>query len=63
MPASLTNIIENNSEVQKKSRAYNDLFSFTAVSASGDKGFEHMAGVPNFILHGKSYHQMLNGNM
>ena len=63
IPASLTNIIENNREVQKKLRAYNNLFSFTAVSASGDKGLEHIPGVSTLILHGKTYHRMLNGNM
>jgi len=39
MPQALTNIIEQNPEVQKKSGAYNKLFSFTAVSASAKKGF------------------------
>ena len=61
LPA-LKDIIEHSPEVQKKARTYNNLFSFTAVSASGSKGFDHIpGGLSNLILHGKTYHRMLNG--
>ena len=40
IPPALKDIIEHSPEVQKKARAYNNLFSFTAVNASGSEGFD-----------------------
>ena len=48
-------------ELQRNSRKYDNLFSMSAVGATGF--FEtKITGVSNLILHGRTYHQMLNGN-
>ena len=58
LPFDLVRLIQTNNELQKRSRAYNNLFSYTAVGTTGDYGFHHPFdnGVSDLILHGQTYH-------
>ena len=61
VPADLSKLAANNTELQLHSRKYNNWFAFSAIGAT--TGFKSVAGGPsNVILHGRAYHRMLPGN-
>ena len=63
VPNAYRTMIQKEKQVQQKSRAYNNLFSFNAIGALGEKGFHYPpeGGLSNLIVHGRVYHRMLNG--
>ena len=54
-------LYQTSKDLQKCSRKYNNIFSMSAIGATGY--FEtKKTGLSNVTLHGRSYHRMLNGN-
>ena len=61
VPNTLQSMYDTLKDLQNSSRKYNNLFSMSAIGATGF--FEKKpTGVSNLILHGRTYHRMLNGN-
>ena len=61
VPEALKKIYEGSADLRKNSRKYNNIFSMSAIGATGS--FEtKKTGGSNLILHGRTYHRMLNGN-
>ena len=62
VPSIVLEMIRKEKELQHRARAYNNLFSFSAVGTTGLKGFHYHDGFSNLVLHGQSYHWMASGN-